>query len=100
MSAVPSTPAPVNANMAAAGTRAKRDQATDQLNIETRARAQLMYSLGTMCRTGKGVPVDGGEAIKWFRAAATAGHADAMLALGEMYADGAGIPANGAEALE
>ncbi len=45
-----------------------------------------------MYDTGKGVPQDFAEAIKWYRKAADQGDALAQLLLGEMYTHGQGAP--------
>ena len=45
-------------------------------------------ALGTMYYTGKGLPQNYGEALKWFRRAADQGSSAAMHNLGEMYLSG------------
>ena len=61
-------------------------QAAKQGNVE----AQL--SLGQSYATGRGVPKDDGEAVKYFRLAAEQGHAQAQFSLGYAYAMGDGVP--------
>ncbi|WP_455198999.1 tetratricopeptide repeat protein, partial [Kaarinaea lacus] len=48
------------------------------------------FSLGMMCETGWGVPVDLKQATRWYRDAAKEGHAEAQLRLGMMYYLGLG----------
>lgn len=57
-----------------------------------------MHDLGLAYAMGRGVPVDGGEAVKWYRKAAELGHAKAMFNLGTMYAIGMGVPQDDTEA--
>jgi TPR repeat protein len=45
-----------------------------------------------MYRHGDGVPQDYDEALKWFRMAASQGHASSQSNLGFMYRDGEGVP--------
>ena len=52
-----------------------------------------------MYGTGKGVPQDYAEALRWYRLAAEQGYADAQASLGLMYYDGKGVPQDYAEAL-
>ena len=49
--------------------------------------------------TGKGVPQDDAEAVKWYRKAAVQGNTDAQKNLGSMYENGKGVPLNYAEAV-
>jgi TPR repeat protein len=75
------------------------------------ARAQTLYrvaamagdayaqnNLGSLYYTGRGVPKNLVEAMKWFRMAADKGNATARNTLGTMYERGEGIKANPAEA--
>ena len=55
-------------------------------------------SLGTMYETGKGVAVDYGEAIKWYRKAADQGNPAAQANLGSLYLQEKGIQADDAKA--
>ncbi len=48
--------------------------------------------LGVMYATGRGVPQDDAEAVRWYRRAAAQGDADAQFNLGVMYVDGQGVP--------
>ncbi|WP_455217114.1 tetratricopeptide repeat protein [Kaarinaea lacus] len=48
------------------------------------------FSLGMMCETGWGVPVDLKLANRWYREAAKEGHGEAQLRLGMMYYLGLG----------
>jgi uncharacterized protein len=56
------------------------------------------FDLGFLYDSGRGVPRDYGEAMKWYRLAAEKGHAVAQYQLGTMYADGRGVPRDHAEA--
>jgi hypothetical protein len=49
---------------------------------------------------GNGVPQNYAEALKWFRLAATQGHAKAQSNLGVMYDEGQGVPEDDAGALK
>ena len=56
-------------------------------------------NLGVMYATGRGVPQDDAEAVRWYRLAAEQGDAIAQLNLGVMYATGRGVPQDDAEAV-
>lgn len=63
---------------------------------EYRARADqgetsAQFSLGEMYATGRGVPMDYGQAVTWFRKAAEQGDAAAQYKLGEIYVNGKGV---------
>ena len=45
-----------------------------------------------MYSSGRGVPQDLGEAVKWYRLAAEQGNATAQSNLGSMYYSGEGVP--------
>ena len=49
-------------------------------------------ALGLLCRHGRGVPQDDGEAATWYRKAADQGSATGQFALGLMYRYGNGVP--------
>ena len=53
-----------------------------------------------MYASGRGVPQDDAEAVKWYRKAAEQGHADAQNNLGVMYASGRGVPEDAVEAVK
>jgi hypothetical protein len=57
-----------------------------------------MLYLGIMLESGKGVPRDYAEAVKWWRKEAEQGYADAMYYLGGMYNEGKGVPQDYVEA--
>jgi TPR repeat protein len=70
----------------------------------TRARAEAgdadaQFSLGVMYRTGRGVPQDDAEAVRWWRLAADQGRASAQYTVGSMYENGRGLPQDPAEAM-
>ena len=56
--------------------------------------------LGFMYGTGKGVPQDYAEAVKWFGKAADQGYAEAQSNLGLSYGTGKGVPQDYAEAVK
>ncbi len=62
------------------------------------ARAQLY--LGYMYDSGRGVPQDHAEALRWYRKAAEQGDTFAQLKLGVMYGEGQSVPQDHAEALK
>ena len=53
-----------------------------------------------MYDTGRGVPQDDAEAVRWTRLAAEQGDADAQCQLGYMYVNGEGVLENEAEAVK
>jgi len=62
--------------------------------------ARAQYNLGYMYDTGRGVPENDAEAVKWWLKAADQGFADAQYNLGSMYAHGLGVPENDSEAVK
>ena len=56
--------------------------------------------LGNMYATGRGVPENDAEAVKWYGKAAAQGHASAQFSLGLMYFNGEGVTENDAEAVK
>ncbi len=50
--------------------------------LATQGDADAMFNLGQAYRLGKGVPIDLGQAMRWYTAAANAGHVDAQTQLG------------------
>ena len=61
--------------------------------------ADAQYNLGIMYVTGRGVPQDDAEAVRWYLLAADQGHAVAQFNLGIMYAYGRGVLQDDAEVL-
>ena len=59
-----------------------------------------MNLLGWMYGSGKGVPKDEAEAVKWYRKGAEAGNSVAMSNLGLMYKNGKGVPKDEGEAVK
>ena len=59
---------------------------------------EAQYRLGAHYYSGKGVPQNYAEAIKWFRLAAEQGLDRAQFVLGKSYQDGRGVPQNHVEA--
>jgi len=60
--------------------------------------ASAQYNLGSMYRTGDGVPENDAEAVRWYRLAAEQGDAVAQNNLAAMYAYGDGVPQNNVRA--
>ncbi len=52
-----------------------------------------------MYNSGRGVPQDDAEAVRWYRLAAEQGLALAQYSLGVRYASGQGVPQDHAEAV-
>ena len=79
------------------------DLSTDSLkawiSAAEQGNAEAQIRLGILYRFGLGVPEDGAEAARWYRAAAEQGSASAQGSLGFMYANGLGVPKDGAEAV-
>jgi TPR repeat protein len=72
----------------------------DLLADAERGDAETQFNLGFMYSTGKGVPENDIEAVKWYRLAAEQGAARAQYNLGVMYEKGKGVPSNGIEAVK
>ena len=70
---------------------------TKRLVEQGNARAQS--DMGFMYVTGRGVPQNFAEAIRWYRLAAEQGYALAQHNLGVRYSKGEGVPENDAEAV-
>ena len=62
--------------------------------------ANAQFNLGMMYSSGRGVPRNDVEAVKWFRKAAEQNNVQAQLTLGNMYSSGRGVPRNDAEAVK
>ena len=61
--------------------------------------ADAQFNLGVMYATGKGIPKNGTEAVRWFRMAAEQGDAKAQFNLGVMYYEtGSGVPKDNVQA--
>lgn len=52
--------------------------------LAARGNPDAMFNLGQLYRLGRGVPIDLGEAERWYTGAARAGHVDAQTQLGMM----------------
>ncbi len=61
---------------------------------------EAKYYVGFMYGTGKGVPRDDAEAVKWYRRAAEQGYDPAQNSLGVMYTKGRGVVRDDRAALE
>ncbi|MDP6734372.1 MAG: ATP-binding cassette domain-containing protein [Gammaproteobacteria bacterium] len=62
--------------------------------------AIAQFTLGNMYDSGRGVPENDAEAVRWYRLAAEQGGAAAQSNLGFMYENGEGVPENDAEAVK
>ena len=62
--------------------------------------ATAQYNLGNMYDSGRVVPENDAEAVRWYRLAAEQGDAASQNNLGFMYARGEGVPENDAEAVK
>ncbi len=62
--------------------------------------APSQIDLGTSYESGKGMPKDFGEAVKWYRKAADQGHAQGQYKLGRMYYGGNGVERDYQKAFE
>ena len=60
--------------------------------------ATAQFTLGRMYDTGRVVPQDDAEAVRWYRLAAEQSDAGAQHSLGSLYANGEGVPQDEAEA--
>jgi len=90
VSAEPAQPAPAPANGEAVGLNVLRAEQGDP---------DAQYNLGHAYATGKDIERDRSKAIKWYAAAAKAGHLEAQYALGSLFQHGwKGIPPNHREA--
>jgi TPR repeat protein len=67
-------------------------------NITNYGEIDAEYSIGHLYHHGHGVVVDYGEAMKWYRKAASHGQADAELSMGVCYENGEGVEQNYSEA--
>ena len=56
--------------------------------------AEAQSNLAIRYATGRGVPQDDAEAVRWFRLAADQGDGEAQANLAIMYLDGRGVPQN------
>ena len=76
---------------------------TAQSAEELRARAEAgnavaQFNLGFMYATGRGIPQNDTEAVRWYRRSAIQSFALAQAGLGHMYFSGRGVPQNDDEA--
>jgi len=53
-----------------------------------------------MCLSGRGVPQDDNEAVRWHQRSVEHGEATGQNNLGYMFAEGRGVPQNDAEAVK
>jgi len=69
------------------------------LPLAQRGDAVAQLDLGWMYFSGRGVPQDSKEAVRWYRAAAEQGEPNAQVNLGWMYDHGRGVPQDYTEAV-
>ena len=67
--------------------------------LAERGNAASQFTLGVLYATGRGVPLDDAEAVKWYSRAAERGHAEARFGLGVMYTEGKGVARDYAKAV-
>lgn len=70
------------------------DYATSLIELEPLAdqgHAEAQFVLGQMYRYGKGLPVDGAEALNWYSKSAEQGFVDAQYELGQIFRRGEGV---------
>jgi len=73
---------------------------TDIKTLAEQGNAPAQYALGMRYSTGKGLPENYVEAVKWYRKAAEQGYAEAQNNLGLMYRHGKGVRKSRAEAVD
>lgn len=79
--------------------RAEPKELTDLRKQARRGNVEAQHRLAEVYYAGLGVPVDRGEAVRWWNRAAKKGHPESQFALGIMYAKGRGVPEDDAEAV-
>lgn len=62
--------------------------------------ADAQYKLGTQYYTGKGLPKDKLEALKWYKKSAAQNHAKAQYKLGYLYSVGEKVPKDSSKAVK
>ena len=81
-------------------TAARYASVTGLRRLAEQGDVEVQNELGAMYATGRDVPQDEAEAVKWFRKAAEQGNAEGQSELGVMYAEGDGVPQNDVEAVK
>lgn len=61
---------------------------------------EAQYKLGFMYSFGRGVDLNGKEAVRWYTKAADQGKVEALLRIGDMYRDGFGVQVDYGEAFQ
>lgn len=98
VSAEPAQPAPMNGDATGLNVLDADPLAGDRARAE-QGDVDAQYDLGYAYATGRDVERDRSKAIKWYAAAAKAGHLEAQYALGSLFQKGwKGIPPNHREA--
>lgn len=98
VSAEPAQPAQANGDALERGVLDADPLAADRARAE-QGDADAQFDLGYAYATGNDVERDRSKAIKWYAAAAKAGHLEAQYALGSLFQQGwKGIPPNHREA--
>ena len=73
--------------------QAQTPEEIDALRVRAEAGdGEAQLDLGFMYGSGRGVPQDAAETVRWWRLAADQGHVSAKYNLGFMYANGEGVP--------
>jgi len=72
---------------------------TDMLASAQSGDAASQFIIGSIYHSGQGVPKNPGEALNWYRLAATQGNIDAQLAMGRAFQSGEGTAPNPSEAI-
>ena len=82
-------------------TRLHAQQPLDELRaLAEQGNAEAQFNLAYRYVAGRGVPQDGAEAVRWWRAAADQGHAGSRVAIAVMYSGGLlGVTQDEAEAV-
>ncbi len=75
------------------------DYVTTLRRLGEQGNAVIMAMLGSMYAAGKGVGRDDAEAVRWYRAGASAGHAVSMIELANLTLDGRGTQRDQQEAV-
>ena len=70
------------------------------LRAAERGDSEAQRRMGLMYDTGKGVPQNYSEAMKWYSKSAEQGDSEAQRFIGEMYYFGKGVPQNYSEAMK
>jgi len=73
--------------------------AADLRSLSNQGNAKAQQILGGMYESGKGVPKDLQQALRWYRKSADQGYASAQFSLGLRYQNGDGVPKDAKQAM-